>query len=58
MIVGQCLLNKNENATVSKFKKFLDLNKVLFSFYKGTHDADSIIEFKIIYYLEQCRLRV
>ena len=26
--------------------------------YKGTHNADSIIESKVIYYLEQCRLRV
>jgi len=26
--------------------------------HKGTHNADSIIESKIIYYLEQCELRV
>ena len=25
---------------------------------KGTHNANSIIESKVIYYLEQCRLRV
>ena len=25
---------------------------------KGTHNADSIIESKVIYYLEQCGLRV
>jgi len=25
---------------------------------KGTHNADSIIEFKVIYYLKQCGLRV
>jgi hypothetical protein len=28
-MIGQCLLNKNESATVSKSKKFLDLNKAL-----------------------------
>jgi len=26
--------------------------------FKGTHNADSIIESKVIYYLEQCGLRV
>jgi len=26
--------------------------------YEGTHNADSIIESKVIYYLEQCGLRV
>jgi len=26
-MIGQCLLNKNESATVSKFKKISDLNK-------------------------------
>jgi len=26
-MIRQCLSNKNENATVSKSKKFLDLNK-------------------------------
>jgi hypothetical protein len=28
-MIGQCLSNKNENATVSKSKNFLDLNKAL-----------------------------
>jgi len=28
-MIGQCLSNKNENATVSKSKNFLDLNKPL-----------------------------
>ena len=28
-MIGQCLSNKNESATVSKSKKFLDLNKAL-----------------------------
>ena len=26
-MIGQCLSNKNESVTVSKSKKFLDLNK-------------------------------
>jgi len=26
-MIGQCLSNKNEGATVSKFKNFLDINK-------------------------------
>ena len=26
-MIGQCLSNKNENATISKFKKKLDVNK-------------------------------
>ena len=30
-MIEQCLSNKNENAIVSKFKKFLDLNKPLSS---------------------------
>ena len=28
-MIGQCLSNKNESATVLKSKKFLDLNKAL-----------------------------
>ena len=28
-MIGQCLSNKNESATVPKTKKFLELNKVL-----------------------------
>jgi len=28
-MIGQCLSNKNESATVSKSKKILDLNKPL-----------------------------
>jgi len=28
-MIGQCLSNKNESATVSKSKKFLDLNKAV-----------------------------
>ena len=28
-MIEQCLLNKNEKATVSKTKKFLNLNKVI-----------------------------
>ena len=30
-MIGQCLSNKNESATVSKSKKFSDLNKALLS---------------------------
>jgi len=30
-MIGQCLSNKNESATVSKSKKILDLNKALYS---------------------------
>jgi len=26
-MIGQCLSNKNENATISKFKKFCEMNK-------------------------------
>jgi hypothetical protein len=28
-MIGQCLSNKNENATVPKSKNFFDLNKAL-----------------------------
>jgi hypothetical protein len=28
-MIGQCLSNKNENTTMSKYKNFLDLNKAL-----------------------------
>jgi len=28
-MIGQCLSNKNESATMSKSKKFLDLNKAM-----------------------------
>jgi len=28
-MIGQCLSNKNENATVAKSKKFSELNKAL-----------------------------
>ena len=31
-MIGQCLSNKNESATVSKSKNFLDLNKLLVSY--------------------------
>jgi len=41
---------------------FLSSSKPLFFPFlfsvKGTHNADSIIESKVIYYLEQCILRV
>jgi len=38
-MIGQCLLNKNKNTTVSKSKKNSDLNKVLefFLFRHSTH---------------------
>jgi len=31
---------------------------IMLLFHKGTHNADSIIESKVIYYLEQCGFRV
>jgi len=57
-MIGQCLSNKNESATVAKNKKFCELNKaeifVLWMnalIHEDTHNADSIVKSQVIYYL-------
>jgi len=34
------------------------IESCILKYFEGTHNADSIIESKVIYYLEQCGLRV
>ena len=48
-MIGQCLTNKNKSATISKTKKFLELNKArvrddkpLSMHENDTHDAHEI----------------
>ena len=44
------------NCTISFL--FLSMFNAPCMYCKGTHNADSIIESKVIYYFEQCGLRV
>jgi len=49
--------------SVLKLKLIKKVKKIrgpytIHGYYQGTHNADSIIESKVIYYLEQCGLGV
>jgi len=57
-MIGQYLSNTNESVTIHILQKNLEVNKAKGICPQGTHNADSIIESKVIYFLEQCGLGV